>query len=75
MHTFFSRLLNFVILILVQVFILNKIHLFGYATPMLYVWFILTLEAGTGRNKAMLWAFVMGLVIDIFSNTFGSYRV
>ena len=71
MHNFFSRLLNFVILILVQVFILNKIHLFGYATPMLYVWFILTLEAGAGRNKVMLWAFVMGLVIDIFSNTFG----
>ena len=71
MNRFLSRLLHFVILVLVQVFILNKIQLFGYATPMLYVWFILTLEEGTGRNKVMLWAFFLGLVIDIFSNTFG----
>lgn len=71
MYSFLRRLVTFITLILVQVFILDKIHLFGYATPMLYVWFILTLGTDEGRNKTMLWAFAMGLAIDFFGNTFG----
>lgn len=71
MNSLIRRLLSFLILSLVQVLILNKIHLFGYATPMLYVWFILTMESTEGRNKVMLWAFALGLVMDIFGNTLG----
>ena len=71
MNNFLRRILSFIVLALVQVLILNKIHLFGYATPMLYVWFILTLEASGGPNKTMLWAFALGLVMDIFGNTPG----
>lgn len=71
MNRTLSRILAFIVLALVQVFILNKIHLFGYATPLLYLYFILTLGQGVTRNQLMLLAFVLGLVIDVFSNTFG----
>jgi len=71
MNRTLSRIISFLVLALVQVFILNKIHLFGYATPLLYIYFVLTLGQDVTRNKLMLWAFVLGLVIDVFSNTFG----
>ena len=61
----------FVGLVLLQVLILNNVHIAGYATPFLYVYFILKFASGTSRNELMLWAFFLGLAIDIFSNTPG----
>ena len=61
----------FVGLILLQVLILNNVHIAGVATPFLYVYFILKFNSGTSRNELMVWGFCMGLAIDIFSNTPG----
>ena len=36
-ETFLSRLGWFVILLMLQVFVFNHIHLFGYATPLPYI--------------------------------------
>ena len=55
----------------VQVLILNSVHIAGYATPFLYIYFILKFSSGTSRNELMLWAFFFGLTIDIFSDTPG----
>ena len=63
--------LLFFVLCLAQVLVLNNIHLFGYATPLLYVYFPLTLRRGTPRWAALLWCFAMGLAVDIFSSTPG----
>ena len=71
MNSLFSRILGFIVLVLLQVFLLNRIHLFGYVTPMLYVYFILTLSQSVPQNRLMLWSFALGLVIDAFSNTLG----
>ena len=51
--------------------LLNKIWWFGVATPFLYIYFILTMDQSVSRSKLMLWSFALGLVVDIFSNTFG----
>jgi rod shape-determining protein MreD len=69
--SYIHRILWFVGLLLLQVVILNGIHLGGYATPYIYIYFILSLNSATSRNEAMLWGFVLGLCIDIFSNTPG----
>ena len=61
----------FVGLVLLQVLILNNVHILGVATPFLYVYFILKFDTGTSRNELMLWGFCLGLSIDIFSNTPG----
>lgn len=71
MNNLLRRILSFILLALVQVFILNRIYLFGYATPMLYIYFILTMSQDVPHNRMMLWAFLLGLVIDAFSNTLG----
>ena len=63
--------LLFFVLCLAQVLVLNNIHLFGYATPLQYVYFPLTLRRGTPRWAALLWCFAMGLAVDIFSSTPG----
>lgn len=63
--------LFFVFLVILQIWILNRIHLFGFATPLLYIYFILKLPANMGRNYLLLIAFMLGLVIDFFSYTLG----
>ena len=59
----------FIGLVLLQVLILNNVHIAGYATPFLYIYLILKFESETPRNTLMLWAFFLGLTVDIFSDT------
>lgn len=61
----------FIGLVLLQVLILNNVHILGLATPFLYVYFILKFDTGTSRSELMLWGFCLGLSVDIFSNTPG----
>ena len=68
---FFKRLGWFVVLCLVQVLILNHIHLFNVAIPLLYVFFTITFHRGTPKWMILLWSFALGLAIDVFSNTPG----
>ena len=64
--TYIHRIGWFIGLVLLQVLILNNVHIAGYATPFLYIYFILKFASGTSRNELMLWAFFFGLTIDIF---------
>ena len=61
----------FIGLVLLQVLILNNVHIAGYATPFLYIYLILKFESDTPRNALMLWAFFLGLAVDVFSDTPG----
>lgn len=63
----------FIGLVLLQVWVLNNIYIGGYATPFLYIYLILKFETGTSRNTLMLWAFILGLVVDMFSDTPGMH--
>mgnify|MGYP002624953580 CR=1 FL=1 len=65
------RLFLFLVFVLVQVLVLNHIHLFGCATPLLYIYFIILFPRNYPRWALLLWAFVTGLTVDIFSNTPG----
>ena len=66
-----KRALLFVVLCLAQVLVLNRIHLFGYATPLLYVMMVLGFPRSYPRWAALLWSFALGFLIDVFSNTPG----
>lgn len=61
----------FIILVLLQVLVLNHISFLGYATPFLYVYFIIKMPIGTNRNLILIAAFLMGFSIDVFCNTLG----
>mgnify|MGYP002252383139 FL=1 len=58
-------------LMLGQVLVFNHIHLFNFATPLLYIYAVLRYPRGLSRSLALLFSFVMGAFIDIFSNTPG----
>lgn len=71
MERILSRIAWFVGLVLVQVLMLNNICLFGLATPFIYIYFLLVLDKDTDRNALMVMAFLLGLTVDVFSNTPG----
>ena len=61
----------FIGLVLIQVLVLNQLHVGGYATPFLYIFFILKFNSKIGRNSLMIWSFLLGLTVDVFGNTPG----
>ena len=65
-------LVYFVVLVLIQALILNNIHFLRIATPFLYLYFIIKMPVGTSRDLVVLFSFLIGLVIDMFSNTPGN---
>jgi rod shape-determining protein MreD len=56
-----------------QVLILDNIHLFRIATPLLYLYVIVKIPANISRSPTILISFFLGLVMDIFSNTLGMH--
>jgi len=65
------RLAVFILLVLLQVLVFNRIWLLGVATPMLIAYFIIALPRNYPRWGALLWGFFMGLAVDMFCNTPG----
>jgi len=70
-RVFFDNIIRFVFLIFFQVLILNNINLGGYINPFFYIYFILLLPFSTPRWALLGLAFLLGLGIDIFTNTPG----
>lgn len=70
-RTIFSTLLQFVLIALVQMLLLNNIKVFGYIEPMLYIWFIILLPNNFPKWLVMILGFFMGLTVDLFSAQVG----
>ncbi len=63
--------LLFVVLILLQVLVFNQISVFGFATPFLYIYFLVKLPMGRNVFYVIIMGFLMGFIIDMFLNTPG----
>jgi rod shape-determining protein MreD len=63
--------LMFVGLVLTQVLVLNHIQFSGFVNPYIYVLFILLLPLSSPRYLVLIAAFVLGLTVDVFSNSLG----
>ena len=63
--------LFFILLIFLQIWILNRVHIFGFATPLFFIYFILKLPADMNRNLMLFIVSLLGLIIDFFSYTLG----
>jgi len=61
----------FVVLVLVQVLIFNQVQFSGFFNPYVYILFIILLPLSTPRYAVLILGFILGLVIDIFSNSLG----
>lgn len=66
-----KRVLWFFLFILAQVLVLGRIHLFHYATPLFYVYFVVLFPRNHPKWAVLLWSFMLGLLIDCFTNTPG----
>ena len=70
-QTIISRIGWFISLVLLQALVFNHVHIFGYATPMPYVYFLLILPSDTPRWLYVVLGFALGLCIDILTTTPG----
>lgn len=60
-----------IILVVLQAAVLNHIRLFGYAVPMMTVYFLLPTRRSMPQWQTLLSGFLVGLATDICSNTPG----
>jgi rod shape-determining protein MreD len=64
-------IVRLVVIVLLQIFIFNNIELGGFINPYIYILFILLLPFGTPASLVVIIGFLLGLSIDIFSETIG----
>lgn len=71
MSTLVKNIIRFMLFILVQYFVLDRIHLHQMATPYIYFLFILWLPFRIGRAWLMIIAFITGFTLDSFRHNPG----
>ena len=71
MSTLVKNILRFILLILAQVYVLDRIHLHYMVTPYIYFLFILWMPFQLGRTAQMLIAFALGFTLDSFHHNPG----
>mgnify|MGYP003293907620 CR=1 FL=1 len=59
------------LLTLLQATLFNHIHLLGYAIPLPYVYLLIKFPSNTPRIVYLVTGFLLGMIVDIFSNTPG----
>ena len=70
-NTIIRYTLLFIICVLLQALIFNKIILFHIAVPIIFIYFILRLPINLKLTYVFTLAFLLGLIVDIFSDTPG----
>jgi hypothetical protein len=74
MNTEFTRnTLRFILLIIAQVLIFNHINFLGFINPYPYVLFILLFPIGDNRALLIALSFLLGITLDMFSNSGGMH--
>lgn len=70
-RTIFTTILQFILISLAQILLLNNIQLFGYMQPLIYIWFIILLPNSFPKWIVMILGFFMGFTMDVFSAQLG----
>jgi rod shape-determining protein MreD len=68
-NSYITGAFRFVGLVLAQTLIFNKINLFGQYNPMIYLLFLYWYPVKNDRASLLGIAFLLGFVIDVFSDT------
>ncbi|MBS1510851.1 MAG: rod shape-determining protein MreD [Bacteroidetes bacterium] len=71
MGSLIKYIIRFALFMLVQVFVLDRIHLNQMVTPYIYFLFILWLPFNMNRNLQLLVAFLFGFTLDSFRHNPG----
>ena len=70
-----SNILLFVFLLFLQIFVLNKILFFDYIIVSPIIIFLILYKYQKDSKENLLIAFTLGLFVDIFNNSLGTYSV
>lgn len=70
-NLFIKNTFLFIVLVLLQVLVFSNIGYLGYANPMIYLLFVIIYPYRESKIPFLFAAFLIGLYIDIFSNTGG----
>lgn len=70
-NLFIKNTFLFIALVLLQVLVFSKIRYLGYVNPMVYLLFLILYPYGENKIPFLFAAFLLGLTVDIFSNTGG----
>lgn len=65
----------FLLLTLAQVVVFNNICLYNIAIPIVFIYFILRVPISININLLLSISFLLGLTIDIFTNTLGLHAL
>lgn len=65
------NIVRFILLVLLQVFLLNNINLAGYINPYIYIMFIILYPSEGNQTVLIFLGFLLGLSIDIFEDSGG----
>ena len=68
-----QNIIRFIVLILLQIWVLNNIQLNGFLNPYLYILFILLLPFETPGSLVLILSFATGLTVDMFTDTLGMH--
>lgn len=71
----FFYIIRFFMLIVVQIMLLNNVQFSGLLNPYLYIYFLIVLPVDFPPNAGLFVGFVMGLIIDTFSQTLGMQTI
>lgn len=66
---FFINIIRFILLVLVQVLVFNRLNFFGFINPMVYILFLYWYPIKENRATFIGLSFLLGLSIDFFSDT------
>lgn len=73
MIRFINHLIWFVGLAALQVFVLDNVHFLGVYMPLIYVYALLRWPSGISSNWILILGFMLGLSVDVMSNTPGMH--
>ena len=67
--------LQFILLILIQAFVLNNINLFGYLNPYLYILFLIIYHFNNNQSETIFLGFILGFSLDLISQSSGAHTI
>lgn len=73
MNNMIYQAAKFVLLIVLQLVLVSNLELFGYSSPYIYILFIISFPIEADRSLLIFLAFLLGLFIDIWSNSGGAH--
>lgn len=65
------NIFRFIIVLILQIFLLNNINFLGYVNPYLYILFILLYPLNGNKGLLIFLSFLLGLTVDIFGDSGG----